>query len=45
MKRFQWSVGKIQFKELKDKVLTLAINRASLGRPMPRELDKVWAEE
>ena len=37
---FQWSDGKVQFKEVKEKVLTLAMNRASLGRPMPMEIDK-----
>ena len=42
---FQWSDGKVEFKEVRDKVLTLAMNRASLGRPMPMEIGKVWAEE
>ena len=42
---FQWSDGKVQFKEVKDRVLTLAMNRASISRPVPMEVDKVWAEE
>ena len=42
---FQWSDGKVKFKEVQDKVLTLAMNRASLGRPMPMEVDKIWAED
>ena len=42
---FQWSDGKIQFKEVKEKVLTLAMNRASISKPTPMEVDKVWVEE
>ena len=42
---FQWAQGELNFKEIKDKILTLAMNRASLAAPMPMEVDKVWAEE
>ncbi len=42
---FQRSDGKVEFKEVRDKVLTLAMIRGSLGRPMPIQIGKVWAEE
>ena len=42
---FQWTDGKTTFKEMKDKILALAMNRASLGRPMPMEVDRVRAAE
>ena len=42
---FQWSAGKVQHKELRDKLMALAMNRASLGRPAPTEVDRVWAGE
>ena len=35
---FQWSDGKVQYKELRDKLMALAMNRASLGRPGRRLL-------
>ena len=41
---FQWSDGKTSFNEMKDKILALAVNRASLSRPMPMETDQVKAE-
>ncbi len=41
---FQWADGKSYFKDMKDNVLALAMNRASLGRPMPMKVDKVKAE-
>ena len=38
-----------KFGDVKDRILTLAVNRASLGRPVPMEVDKVqathWREE
>ena len=46
---FQWSDGKLKFGDMKDRILSLEINRASLGRPMPMEVDRVqtlqWGEE
>ena len=40
---FQWTDGKQKFGDMKDRILTLAVNRASLGRPAPMEVDKVQA--
>ena len=42
---FQWSDASSDFKSIKDKVLALAMNRASLSRPVPMEVDRVRAEE
>ena len=38
---FQMSDEKTSFKGIKDKILTMALNRASLSRPMPMEVDQV----
>ena len=40
---FQWSDVNTTFKELKDKVMSLAINRAPMIKPTPMEVDKVAA--
>ena len=45
---FQWSDGKADFKEIKDKVMALALNRASMSKPTPMEVDQVrkdWADD
>ena len=46
---FQWTDGKQKFEDVKDRILTLAVNRASMGRPAPMEVDKVqathWCED
>ena len=46
---FQWTVCKQKFGDTKDRILTLAVNRASMGRPAPMEVDKVqathWCED
>ena len=38
---FQVSDGIQNFKEIKDKIMAMALNRASLGRPMPMEVGQV----
>ena len=38
---FQWTDGKMDFKVLKDKVLAMALNRASVSKPTPMEVDSV----
>ena len=40
---FQWTDGKSSFEEMKDRIMALAVNRASLGRPTPMEVDGVQA--
>ena len=42
---FQWSDGKATYPDIRDKLMALAMNRASLGRPAPMEVDRVWAGE
>ena len=45
---FQWSDGKADFKEIKDKIMALALNRASMSKPTPMEVDQVrkdWADD
>ena len=42
---FQWTDGKMKFPEIKDRVLSLAVNRASLSKPTPMEVDRVRADE
>ncbi len=41
---FQWSESKQSFEEVKDRVLSLAVNRASMSKPTPMEVDRVQAE-
>ena len=38
---FQWTDGKMDFKELRDKVLAMALNRTSVSKPTPMEVDNV----
>jgi hypothetical protein len=42
---FQWTDGKQEFPEMKDRILSLAINRASMARPAPMEVDRVQAAD
>ncbi len=42
---FQWWDGTVEFLKVRDKVLTLAMNRASFGSPTPTEISKAWSEE
>ena len=45
---FQWSDGKAGFKEITDKIMALALNRASMSKPTPMEVDQVrdaWSDE
>jgi hypothetical protein len=41
---FQWSDGKCKFPEMRDRIMSMAINRASMSKPVPMEVDKVSAE-
>ena len=41
---FQWTDAKLTFEELKDRVMSLAVNRASLSKPSPMEVDQIQAE-
>ena len=38
---FQWSDGKASYEEMRDRVVSLAVNRAAMSRPTPMEVDKV----
>ena len=40
---FQWTDGKSSFEEMKDRIMALAVNRASMSRPTPMEVDGVQA--
>lgn len=42
---FQWSDAKTSFEELRDKVMSLAVNRAAMAKPTAMEVDRVQAEE
>ena len=42
---FQWSDAKTTFEELRDKVMSLAVNRAAMAKPTPMEVDRVQADE
>ena len=42
---FQWSDRKADFNELKDEVMSLAINRASMAKLVPMDADQVAAED
>ena len=46
---FQWSDGKHKFADMKDRILALAVNRVSMSRPAPMEVDWVkktqWWDE
>ena len=42
---FSWSVRKADFKELRDKEMSPAINRPSTAKPAPVDIDKVAAED
>ena len=41
---FQWSDGKSTCEEMRDWVISMAINRMSMSKPIPMEVDKVAAE-
>ena len=41
---FQWTDGKLGFGELRDRILSLAVNRASMSKPVPMEVDRVQAD-
>ena len=41
---FQWAQGELNFQDIRDKIMTLAMNRASLAKPMPMEVDRVKAD-
>ena len=38
---FQWSNSKMTYEEVRDRIMALAVNRASLSKPAPMEVDKV----
>ena len=38
---FQWSDGKFTYEEMRDWIVSRAINRVSMNKPVPREVDKV----
>ena len=42
---FQVADDKLDFASVRDRVMSLAVNRAAAGRPTPMEVDRVWAEE
>jgi hypothetical protein len=42
---FQWSDAKTLFGELRDKVMSLAVNRAAMAKPTAMEVDRVQADE
>ena len=42
---FQWSDAKTSFEELRDKVMSLAVNRAAMAKPTAMEVDRVQADE
>ena len=42
---FQVADDKLDFESVRDRVMSLAVNRAAAGRPTPMEVDRVWAEE
>ena len=41
---FQWSDGKSTYEEMRDRIVSMAINRVSMSKPVPIEVDKVAAE-
>ena len=41
---FQWSDGKSTYEEMRDRIISMAINRVSMSKPIPMEVDKVAAE-
>ena len=36
---FQWSDGKAKFSEMRDRIMSMAINRASMIKPVPMSVD------
>ncbi len=42
---FQWSGAKTSLEELRDKVMSLAVNRAAMAKPTAMEVDSVQADE
>ena len=41
---FQWSDGKSTYEEMRDRIVSMAINRVSMSKPVPIEVDKLAAE-
>ena len=41
---FQWSDGKSTYEEMGDRIISMAINRVSMSKPIPMEVHKVAAE-
>ena len=42
---FQWTEARTTFEELRDRVMSLAVNRAAMAKPTAMEVDRVQAEE
>ena len=40
---FQWTDANMNFEAMKDRIMSLAVNRASMSRPTPMEVDRVQA--
>ena len=40
---FQWTDGKMGFEGMKDRIMSLAVNRAAMSRPTPMAVDRVQA--
>ncbi len=41
----QWTDGKLEFEVMKDRIMSTAVNRASLSKPTPMEVDRVQAND
>ena len=39
---FQWSDGKSTCEEMRDRIISMAINRVSMSKPIPMEVDAGW---